>query len=353
MCVIWGSDDLVIPVQARRASRPRSRPTRAGRGDPQRRPLPAQGPPRAVREDRQRLHPHHRARESTAGQLARPARCRVRTCPRPRPTPHGREPAGSRYAPPSVADRPRRRGQHEARAAQASPPSCLTPGDGGRVVDAVARRRPRDGLRLDLAARRRAPEGLDDDRLGVDLEEAAGGRAGVGEAEAVGARARGSRRAPSGRSAAARRACSRRPRRPGPRRPASLSVTYAVRGGSPGCSRFHSSAATASRASSFHDVTDQGSAATPQSSASSRCGLGDPREADARGQQLHPRAPRDAPAVADLVDALEECPRRRRLRLGGLRDRLVVDGEVEDDVLAVGCSSRRTSARRPDLHDVR
>ena len=44
----------------------------------------------------------------------------------------------------------------------------------------------------------------------------------------------------------------------------------AVRGDSPGWSRFHSSAAAPSRASSFQEVTDQVSAETPHSSRSSR-----------------------------------------------------------------------------------
>ena len=50
----------------------------------------------------------------------------------------------------------------------------------------------------------------------------------------------------------------------------SFVVTYGVRGSSVGWRRFHSSVATPSRASSFHEVTDQVEAATPHSSASSR-----------------------------------------------------------------------------------
>src|SRR6478609_419133 len=46
----------------------------------------------------------------------------------------------------------------------------------------------------------------------------------------------------------------------------SLSATYGVRGDSLGWSRFQASAAAPSRASSFHEVTDQVSAETPHSS---------------------------------------------------------------------------------------
>ena len=44
---------------------------------------------------------------------------------------------------------------------------------------------------------------------------------------------------------------------------------YGTRGSLPGCSRLYSSACTASRRSSVQEVTDQTSAATPQSWASS------------------------------------------------------------------------------------
>ena len=51
MCVIWGRDDRVIPVgHANNAAAARAEGP--GRGDPERRPLPAQGPPAAVRQDR-------------------------------------------------------------------------------------------------------------------------------------------------------------------------------------------------------------------------------------------------------------------------------------------------------------
>ena len=119
----------------------------------------------------------------------------------------------------------------------------------------------------------------------------------------------------------------------GPWAPASLSLTYAVRGLSPGCSRFHSSAATASRASSFHEVTDQVSAWTPHSSARSRCASlihGKPTpEASSWTRGPSPSAGRH------VVDALEDALDVDVLRLGRLRDRLVVDGHVEDDVLRV------------------
>src|SRR3712207_8670739 len=48
-------------------------------------------------------------------------------------------------------------------------------------------------------------------------------------------------------------------------------VTYGTCGSSSGCSRLCSSAASACRRSSFHDVTDHTSADTPQSFASSSC----------------------------------------------------------------------------------
>ena len=48
MCVVWGRDDQVIPV--RHASNAAAlAPQRPGRGDPERRALPAQGPPAPVR----------------------------------------------------------------------------------------------------------------------------------------------------------------------------------------------------------------------------------------------------------------------------------------------------------------
>ena len=91
-------------------------------------------------------------------------------------------------------------------------------GDRGGVVDAVRRERLLDPSTADLAGVGERLERLHDHRLRVDVEEAARGRAGVGEAEPVGAEHPVVRRAPSGRSAAARRACSPRPRRPGPGR---------------------------------------------------------------------------------------------------------------------------------------
>src|SRR6516164_6312687 len=54
----------------------------------------------------------------------------------------------------------------------------------------------------------------------------------------------------------------------GPDRPDSTVLTYGTRDGSPGCSRFHDSQASASRRSSVQDVADHTSADTPQSAAS-------------------------------------------------------------------------------------
>src|SRR5262249_25100178 len=54
----------------------------------------------------------------------------------------------------------------------------------------------------------------------------------------------------------------------GPGEPSSADVTYGTRPGSPGCSMFHDSQASASRRSSVQDVADHTSAATPQSAAS-------------------------------------------------------------------------------------
>ena len=56
----------------------------------------------------------------------------------------------------------------------------------------------------------------------------------------------------------------------GPGSPESAVVTYGTRVSSPGCSMLCDSHARASRRSSVHEVTDHTSAATPQSSASSR-----------------------------------------------------------------------------------
>ena len=67
MAVVWGRDDQVIPV--RHASNAAAlAPKAQGRGDPQRRALPAQGPPRAVRQDPARLHPQHPAGALLPGQ---------------------------------------------------------------------------------------------------------------------------------------------------------------------------------------------------------------------------------------------------------------------------------------------
>ncbi len=53
MLVVWGTDDVGHPRQARRERRP-DRPRRGGRGAAEQRPLPPQGPPRPLREDRRR-----------------------------------------------------------------------------------------------------------------------------------------------------------------------------------------------------------------------------------------------------------------------------------------------------------
>ena len=55
ICIIWGSDDMVIPV--RHAETARAWRRGPDRGRAQRRALPAQGPPAAVRQAAQRLHP--------------------------------------------------------------------------------------------------------------------------------------------------------------------------------------------------------------------------------------------------------------------------------------------------------
>ena len=72
-------------------------------------------------------------------------------------------------------------------------------------------------------------------------------------------------------------------------------------------------------------------------------GLLDPREADAGGEQLHLRAV--AVGGGDPVQAAQDALDVDVVGLLGLRDRLVVDGEVEDHVLAVRVAvGRRTSA---------
>jgi pimeloyl-ACP methyl ester carboxylesterase len=56
-----------------RQQRRRARARRPGRGDPARRPLPAQGPPAALRQGAARVHPLHRAGDVLPGPLPRPA----------------------------------------------------------------------------------------------------------------------------------------------------------------------------------------------------------------------------------------------------------------------------------------
>src|ERR1700720_1829114 len=59
----------------------------------------------------------------------------------------------------------------------------------------------------------------------------------------------------------------------GPSESASAVVRYGTRAGSPGCSMFHDSQASASRRSSVQDVADHTSADTPQSVASISCAV--------------------------------------------------------------------------------
>ena len=83
MCVVWGRDDAVIPVR-HASNAARARAQGPGRGDPERRALPAQGPPAPVRQDRARVHPLHPARDVLAGPgCARPAAERPASASRP------------------------------------------------------------------------------------------------------------------------------------------------------------------------------------------------------------------------------------------------------------------------------
>ena len=81
LCVIWGEDDRVIPASHADLAAA-ARPRRPRRGDRQRRPLPAQGPPRAVRADRQRLRAEVPAGDVLPGEV-------------PQPAPRGPRPRGS------------------------------------------------------------------------------------------------------------------------------------------------------------------------------------------------------------------------------------------------------------------
>ena len=80
ICVVWGRNDHGHP-RPPRAQRRGARAQRPGRDHPQRRALPAQGPPAALREDRQRLRPGHRAGGLRARALARPPGARSRPGP--------------------------------------------------------------------------------------------------------------------------------------------------------------------------------------------------------------------------------------------------------------------------------
>ena len=111
--VVWGADDIVIPVSTPRT--PRGSPRRGRRGAPERRALPAQGPPRALREDRQHLHPatqpasYHRGRWRSCCATAPPSRP---TGPRPARRPSPRSASLLRAGAPRPVDRaaaPRRR----------------------------------------------------------------------------------------------------------------------------------------------------------------------------------------------------------------------------------------------------
>ena len=116
-----------------------------------------------------------------------------------------------------------------------------------------------------------------------------------------------------------------------------------------GCSMFHDSQASASRRSSVHDVADHTSADTPQSVASISWARSASRQRHTGGQDL-PRAAPPSPAperparrgrrrvqVQPAQDALLQgrLAAGERGGLGRLRVRLVVHGEVVEDVLAV------------------
>ena len=69
MAVIWGRDDQVIPVGHASNAAPLAPKARV-EVIPQRRPLPAQGPPAAVRQARARVHPLDPARDVLPRPLA-------------------------------------------------------------------------------------------------------------------------------------------------------------------------------------------------------------------------------------------------------------------------------------------
>ena len=85
----------------------------------------------------------------------------------------------------SVRSRPRRRPPERAALRVAA--LLLHAGDRGRVVDSVLRERLLHLTAVDLAGVGKGLERLDDDGLGVDVEEPSRRGPGVGEAEAVGA----------------------------------------------------------------------------------------------------------------------------------------------------------------------
>src|SRR5258708_12101349 len=81
----------------------------------------------------------------------------------------------------------------------------------------------------------------------------------------------------------------------GPGASASAEVTYGTRDGSPGCSMFHDSQASASRRSSVQDVADHTSAVTPQSAASISCPASADRSATPHATTSPPRPPPPQP----------------------------------------------------------
>ena len=131
------------------ARQQRRRPGSQGprRRHPRLRPLPAQGPPRALRgrscttssATTQPARTPHPVAPAAQGRLDRPGRplAPVRDIT-PSPQRSARHLGRARQRPGSVrAHRPRR-----AEAIRRPPPSCCDPGDGRRVVDAVGRRTP-------------------------------------------------------------------------------------------------------------------------------------------------------------------------------------------------------------------
>ena len=219
MCVIWGADD---------PSSRSSTPSNAGALAPRRRVevIPNAGhfphkdhPQRFVKIVRDFIR-------STRAGVLRPERWRELLADGPDVSPVRAEAAGA-SAPARACRTTREAGLRESPRAGSVTPSRRS-GVAALLLDVRVRRwgrrcgtceRPRrPSPTLNSPASARACEGLDDDRLRVDVEEPAGGRAGVGEAEPVGTERVVVGRDPAGRSGAVRRACSRSPPRPDPRR---------------------------------------------------------------------------------------------------------------------------------------